>query len=110
MPRHRDWLRAGLHGLEDQAAAFNGVTDCCQDPNGWGDTRPKSSLERKIHAPMAACPPCVQGANRPRGLAISILELNQAILQEQRGTRHDREVTAAINHRLPQRRCMEVRK
>ena len=34
-------------------------------------------------------------ANRPRGLAISTLELNQAILQEQRGARRDRGVTAA---------------
>src|SRR6266700_5086456 len=32
-----------------------------------------------MHAPMAACRPCVQSANRPRGLAISILELNQGI-------------------------------
>src|SRR5262249_55416021 len=36
---------------------------------------------------------------RPRGPAISILELNQAILQEPR-RRGDRGVTAAINHRL----------
>src|SRR5215475_14312424 len=48
-----------------------------------------------MHAPMAACRPCVQGANRPRELAISILESNQAIFQGQRGARHDRGVIAA---------------
>src|SRR5215831_3421588 len=37
-----------------------------------------------MHALMAACRPCVQRANRPRELAISILELNQAIFQGQR--------------------------
>src|SRR5262244_1136944 len=63
--------------------------------NGWGDARNRSSLERYKPAPMAACRPCVQGANRPRELAISILESNQAIFQGQRGARHDRGVIAA---------------
>src|SRR5262249_21290 len=48
-----------------------------------------------MHVPMAACRPCVQGANRPRGLAISILELDQAILQEQRARAITEGVTAA---------------
>ncbi len=36
----------GPRGFDEQAAAFNGVTDCYQDPNGWGDTRHRSSLGR----------------------------------------------------------------
>src|SRR5260221_5394887 len=46
-----------------------------------------------MHAPSTACRPCVQRANRPRGLAISILELNQAVLPGPRA-RHDRGVGA----------------
>src|SRR5258708_2093610 len=46
-----------------------------------------------MHAPWTACRPCVQRANRPRGLAISILELNQAVLPGPRA-RHDRGVGA----------------
>src|SRR6516165_7280112 len=46
-----------------------------------------------MHAPWTACRPCVQRTNRPRGLAISILELNQAILPGPRA-RPDRGVGA----------------
>src|SRR5260370_34532992 len=46
-----------------------------------------------MHAPSTACRPCVQRANRPRGLAIFILELNQAVLPGPRA-RHDRRVGA----------------
>src|SRR5260370_14582559 len=46
-----------------------------------------------MHAPSTACRPCVQRANRPRGLAIFILELNQAVLPGPRA-RHDRGVGA----------------
>src|SRR5262249_62008594 len=60
-----------------------------------------------MHAPMAACRPCVQRANRPRELAISILELDQAILQEQRA-RGITEGSPPHQSSPPQRRCKEV--
>ena len=82
--------------------------DLLRECEWLGDTRNQSSLERQMHAPMAACRPCVQGANRPRGLAISILELNQAIFQGQRGARRDQGVIAASIIASSQRRCMEV--
>jgi hypothetical protein len=45
-PSRFSWLRAGLRGFDEQAEAFNGVTDRHQNRNGRRDTRHRSSLER----------------------------------------------------------------
>src|SRR6516164_3156850 len=104
MPRHRNASRASR--FHEQAAAFIGVADVARAESLARCSQLEFGLNDKCTQPMDGMPP-MRLANRSRGLVISILELNQAVLQEPR-RRHDRGVTAAINHRLCRRRCMEV--
>src|SRR5437016_13562635 len=94
MPRHRNASPRSCFRAPREAAVFIGVADVARARIAGAMLATGIRCERQMHAPWTACRPCVQRANRPRGLAIFILELNQAILPGPRA-RHDRGVSAA---------------